>query len=347
MLLLKTSLEILPSQYFRNVFMNSPQVEYITRKSAVLSTSSMDCLSDVSTINLTVGCAHGCLYCYTQGYSSYPGNSVVQVYDSLPQQLENELNRKRRLPSRVYFSPSSDLFQPIDGFADVTRQMLNILLERQIEVAFLTKGRIPDSVWSVLEKRPHLVFAQVGLITTNDAIRQIFEPNAAPVDVRLSQIRRLVDCGVKTTVRLDPILPGLTDSDEEFDRLCQAVSPLVRSIAASVLFLRPIIYRLMKSRLEQSSIPSDLQPQIEEMFSVYSHTERIQIRARNSIIDSAPIELRRSIYERLTQRASKYGLSVHICGCKNPDLSSQRCLIAGTCNKVPASTPTLFSIEDD
>ena len=103
----------------------------------------------------------------------------------------------------------------------------------------------------------------------------------------------------------------------------------------------------MKSRLEQSSIPSDLQPQIEEMFSMYSHTERIQIRARNSIIDSAPIELRRSIYERLTQRASKYGLSVHICGCKNPDLSSQRCLIAGTCNKNPASTPTLFSLEDD
>ena len=119
MLLLKTSLEILPSQHFRNAFMNNPRVEHITRKSAVLSTSSMNCLSDVSTINLTVGCAHGCLYCYTQGYSSYPGNSVVQVYDSLPQQLENELNKKRRLPRRVYFSPSSDLFQPIDGFADV------------------------------------------------------------------------------------------------------------------------------------------------------------------------------------------------------------------------------------
>ncbi len=327
--------------------MNSPRVEYITRKSAVLSTSSMDCLSDVSTINLTVGCAHGCLYCYTQGYSSYPGNNVVQVYDSLPQKLENELNKKRRLPSRVYFSPSSDLFQPIDGLADVTRQILNILLERQIEVAFLTKGRIPDSVWSVLEKRPHLVFAQVGLITTNDAIRQIFEPNAAPVDVRLSQIKRLADSNIKTTVRLDPILPGLTDSDEEFDRLCKAVSPSVRSIAASVLFLRPVIYRLMKSRLEQSSIPSGLQTQIEEMFSIYSHTERIQIRARNSIINSTPVELRRSIYERLTQRASLYGLNVHICGCKNPDLSSQRCLIAGSCSKETASTPTLFSLEDD
>lgn len=39
------------------------------RKTRVLTPSSLACLAHMPTVNLTAGCAHGCLYCYTRGYS--------------------------------------------------------------------------------------------------------------------------------------------------------------------------------------------------------------------------------------------------------------------------------------
>ena len=35
------------------------------RKLRVLTPSSIACLARIPTINLTAGCAHGCIYCYT------------------------------------------------------------------------------------------------------------------------------------------------------------------------------------------------------------------------------------------------------------------------------------------
>jgi pyruvate-formate lyase-activating enzyme len=52
----------------------------VERKTAVLTPSSLACLSRIPTVNLTAGCAHGCLYCYTRSYSSYPGEDKVAFY---------------------------------------------------------------------------------------------------------------------------------------------------------------------------------------------------------------------------------------------------------------------------
>jgi len=83
------------------------------RRSAVLTPSSIACLSHMPTINLTSGCAHGCLYCYTRGYTTHPGENKVVLYENTLEKLKDELARKRTKPRAVYFSPSCDLFQPL------------------------------------------------------------------------------------------------------------------------------------------------------------------------------------------------------------------------------------------
>jgi sulfatase maturation enzyme AslB (radical SAM superfamily) len=87
----------------------SMKVVPIERKSAVLTPSSLACLSNIATINLTAGCAHGCIYCYTQGYSNSPRDGTIHLYANTADKLAQELRRKRKLPRAVYFSPSSDL----------------------------------------------------------------------------------------------------------------------------------------------------------------------------------------------------------------------------------------------
>jgi len=74
-------------------------IERDKRRSRVLTPSNLPCLREVATVNVTRGCVHGCVYCYTQGYSSYPGRGHVVVYEDLAGQVAGELARKRRKPA--------------------------------------------------------------------------------------------------------------------------------------------------------------------------------------------------------------------------------------------------------
>jgi len=89
------------------------QVIRVERKAAVLTPSSLACLAHVPTVNFTAGCAHECHYCYARGYLTHPGEGKIRFYTNTLAKLREELRRKRKKPTTVYFSPSSDLFQPV------------------------------------------------------------------------------------------------------------------------------------------------------------------------------------------------------------------------------------------
>ena len=165
------------------------KVVHIKRKSAVLTPSSLACLANIATINLTAGCAHRCIYCYTQGYTMSPRDGTVHLYANTATKLTQELRRKRRLPRAVYFSPSSDLFQPVPEVLDMALEVLGILFEWGIGVSFLTKGRIPQRHMDLLKANASLVQAQIGLTTVDEGTLGMFEPRAAPPQVRLDQTR--------------------------------------------------------------------------------------------------------------------------------------------------------------
>src|SRR4030042_4215592 len=119
-------------------------VTRIDRKSAILSPSSLACLTHIPAVNLTSGCAHDCLYCYARGYSVFPGENKVVVYENTLDKMKNELLRKRIKPQAVYFSPSSDIFQPVPEVLELSHSILELLLSKDIGIALLTKGLIPD-----------------------------------------------------------------------------------------------------------------------------------------------------------------------------------------------------------
>lgn len=116
-------------------------LERCSRKGPVLIPSSLPCLGDMSTLNVTEGCAHGCTYCYARGYSSYPGEGRVVLIENLPELVRTELARKGRRPRRGYFSPSRDAFQPLPEIQAITYGTMATLLEAGVEVAFLTLYR--------------------------------------------------------------------------------------------------------------------------------------------------------------------------------------------------------------
>ncbi|HJX12094.1 MAG TPA: radical SAM protein [Dehalococcoidales bacterium] len=120
------------------------------RRSSVITPSRLACLANVPAINLTSGCAHGCVYCYARGYSVYPGGGEVVIYENVLEKLEIELSCERNKPRSIYFSPSSDLFQPLPEVLELGYSVLEFLLSKGIGVAFLTKGHIPDKTMKLL-----------------------------------------------------------------------------------------------------------------------------------------------------------------------------------------------------
>jgi len=273
------------------------------------------------TINITEGCAHNCAYCYTQGYRSYPGQDRVVLFDNIPELVRAELHRRREKPRRVYFSSSSDAFQPLPEVLDVTFETMSALLEGGVEVAFLTKGVVGERFLDLFAKSPTSVYAQVGVTTTSLHLWSMFEARAAPPAQRLGIIERLKQIGVSVRARLDPLTPGLTDTDDNLRSLLEELSRRgVRNIAASYMFLRPAFAGKVSGQLEAASGS-------EHTVGTWSWQDFADGLGRGRMIG---LKTRQARFDRLEQLAADFSSDVHVCTCKNPHLvAGVNCQIAG------------------
>ena len=290
------------------------------RKPPILTPSSLPCLRDVATINVTEGCALGCRYCYIQAYSHYPGEDRVVVYVNTPEVVAQELQHKRKKPQRVYFSPSSDAFQYLPQVQDVSLRTMSVLLQAGIKIAFLTKGFIKRPFLDLFAGHVERVFAQIGITTLDRGLSRRFEPRTAPPNMRLAAIETLVRLGVRTTVRLDPLIPGLTDPDDNLRPLLQALSQAgIRDAAASYLFLRPQFASRIESQITPE-VPRDagLARWTYQRFGDGSGGGRM-----------LPVSDRVLSFARLQALGESVGIRIHPCRCKNPELSAEPCGITG------------------
>jgi hypothetical protein len=223
----------------------------------------------------------------------------------------------------VYFSPSSDPFQPVPEVLEMAYDVFRFLLESGIGVAFVTKGRIPEPHRNLLAAHAPLVQGRIGLITLDPRIAAAFEPRAAMPAVRLAQAAELIAAGVPVEARLDPVLPGVTDGADCLGSLCAALAGIgVRKVAASVLFLRPAVTGSLRRHVADKLM-------LNRMLDCFAGGAPLPIHAGNSRVLALPAAARLGIMERLKSIAHRYGLEVLVCACKNPDISSGSCHISG------------------
>ena len=291
------------------------------RKSNVLTPSQLRCLSKTPTINITSGCFHNCIYCYTKGYSQYPGDGQVILFANTANKLKEELARKRKKPQAVYFCPSCDPFQPIPEILDETYKAMATLLKAGIGVQFVTKAVVPANFIKLFAGYRGFVCAQVGLTCVDDNVRKIFEPGTASVSEKLSTLQRLVEVGVAMGARADPLVYGVMDSDKSLSELFSAISEVgVTEIAIGYLFLRSAIRKSLERNIKDTQL-------LGKLLKSYSEGTTLPIGMKNSQGIVLPKEIREKAFERIKRIASDFRVSVHICGCKNSDITSESCHI--------------------
>jgi DNA repair photolyase len=209
---------------------------------------------------------------------------------------------------------------------------MEILLSRGVALSFLTKGSIPPAFLSLFAAYPELVTPRIGLVSLDASYRLAFEPQTAPVEERLASIDRLRDLGLSPRVRIDPIIPFLTDDDATLHRLCGALSERrISFLSASYLHLRPAVLSQLRNCLPATRFQLLQSCYLAQEWRTVGSSTRSKLVARS---------LRWRGYERLRSIAQEYGISVLVCGCKNPDLSAQTCGArpAGTLRPAQAKT---------
>jgi DNA repair photolyase len=136
-------------------------------------------------------------------------------------------------------------------------------------------------------------------------------------------MKQLTAAGIRTQMRVDPVLPGLTDDERTFEGLCRAARDAgVREMAASVLFLRPALMRTLR----QASVAT---AEVGRCLAPFANSQRLAIHAERSFVTALPAREREQILQRLERVAAGHGITVKRCACKNPDLASGSCSLAG------------------
>jgi len=159
------------------------------------------------------------------------------------------------------------------------------------------------------------------LTLPDENILSIFEPNAAHISQRINQLKKLIEIGIKMSVRCDPMIYGVTDSNEQLQKLFSTIANTgCKEAAISFLFLRPAITASLKKNIHDISL-------LNKVLEPFSKTVSLPIGTKNSTGIFLPVAIRKSAFEKTIKIANNFGISAHICGCKNCDITSESCYI--------------------
>ncbi len=191
------------------------------------------------TLNPITGCGHKCVYCYITSYIKDAFNPRVKkdiVYNT-------ERDLRRLSPGSVIaISYSSDPYSPPEDKEVVMRPILRLMKNYGMNVLIATKSNLVTRDIDILENMNAVV--SISITTLDRELARVIEPNAPPPEKRLETLSHLVQNGIPVSLRIDPIIPFLTDNMDGIEKLIkEGVDIGVRHIVVSIYKAKPDNYR--------------------------------------------------------------------------------------------------------
>ncbi len=278
------------------------------------------CLNGAYAVRVLDGCTAACAFCYRRGHGSDAPPSTVTLAENVIDRITDELAARPRTAARVSHVV---IDSEVDGLPsdlqvqDTLFRLFRTLLDRKIGLSFFTKGVITRRFVDLFATNRGRIRARVGLAAHDPALAALLEPSAAPPVERLTTIDTLAGLEALSDVRIDPILPGLTDTDEAITRALGALAQAgARRAVLSYVHLRPAIRELL-----DRVVPADARRLLDD---TYRTQPWVGVGAATEV-KLLPRTYREEGYLRFRQLAQRFGVEIAICQCKNPDLSGDSC----------------------
>lgn len=192
------------------------------------------------TVNPYEGCSCNCQYCYVRG-SKYGENMEdgLAVKTNAPELLDKQLSLRARKNEYgfVALGSATDAYIHHESSWMISRKMLEIILKHRFPAFISTKTSlikrdldllksidqtaiIPENLKAALNRG---LILSVSVSTLDNKITNTLEPGAIPPGERLDLVTRLKQDGFLVGVNAIPVLPYISDTDEELEKLISAV----------------------------------------------------------------------------------------------------------------------------
>ncbi|TMG29499.1 MAG: radical SAM protein [Chloroflexi bacterium] len=156
--------------------------------------------------------------------------------------LRCELAKRSWKKETVVIGAATDPYQPAEGRFKLTRKCLEALRDFSNPAGLITRGPMivrDIDVLTELAKRADLGVT-FSIPTIDMDVWRKTEPGTAPPQQRLRAIEKLVAAGIKASVGMAPILPGLSDRPEQIEAVVKAARAAgATGVWGGMLHLRP------------------------------------------------------------------------------------------------------------
>ena len=172
-------------------------------------------------VNLYRGCSHGCIYCDSRSNCYHIDNfDVPKGKENALVILENELSKKKE-KGVVGIGSMSDTYNPFEKQYELTRGALKLLSKYNFGVSIDTKSDLILRDLDILKEinSKNNVIIKFTITTPNDELSKIIEPRVCASSKRFEAIKTLNDNGIFTGIMMNPVLPFITDNEENIKRL--------------------------------------------------------------------------------------------------------------------------------
>jgi DNA repair photolyase len=200
-------------------------------------------------LNPYMGCVHRCTFCYVRAFelrADRPADArygtSIRVKVNIAEVLRRELARPSWRREGVAIGAATDPYQPAEGRYRLTRSCLEALSAARNPFAIITRGPLIVRDVDVLAEASRRADVSVtfSVPTVDLDVWRRTEPGTAPPRQRLRALTRLVDAGVRASVGLAPILPGISDRPEQLADVVRAARDAgACGVWANVLYLKP------------------------------------------------------------------------------------------------------------
>ena len=204
------------------------------------------------TINPYQGCQHRCGYCYATYEWSPQFYDKIYAKSNAAEVLENQLKSwKSETIGPVMVSSATDPYQPAELRYGLTRKCIEILQEYNVPYYVFTKSTIISRDLSLHQRYKDNCFLVWSITTCNEKIRRIIEPGTPPADRMFLIMSKFTDAGINCGVNIDPIIPLVTDSEEELESILNNCNRSgIRYVFGALLRLRADIWERIQTILE-------------------------------------------------------------------------------------------------
>jgi DNA repair photolyase len=200
------------------------------------------------TINAYRGCSHACTYCFARPTHEYLGldpstefDRVIVVKVNAIERLRVELAPNRWQGDAIAMGTNTDPYQRAEGKYRLTRGIVEVLAAARNPFSILTKGTLVLRDLDVLTEasRRTDVSMSFSIGTLDEDVWRTTEPGTPHPSKRVEAVARLNEAGIPCGVLVAPILPGLSDRDDQLDAVVRAcVEAGATSISPVLLHLR-------------------------------------------------------------------------------------------------------------